>query len=374
MTYVNTFANPPFEWGTGIYSGTGSDLTKDLVEQKFNTTMATAEEMLVRLVGTDGNSGFLGDLNGIIATYSSPAIADFTVTIPTISVSPDTRPLPDLTGLETVFPEFSAVSPTLISLPTIDLSSLNPADLPAAITAAVNWVESAHDTTLFSELMTRLIADLQSGSTGLDAAVEAGIFAREVARQAVEEDKIQTEIEEYFSSTGFDLPQGAKAARLQEHANGRAMRILDANQKIAWDQAELAQKNSQFIVQASKDLEAVLRDFTSRKNDRSLDYAKAVATNAIAIYAEAIKAYIAAAEANKAYVEVQVENLKAIVEYNKGLISSFSAEAEVFGVVIEAKAKKNEAITEIFKAEVTGYDAETRAVSAAQGVTIEEYR
>ena len=370
--YVGNPPSPAFDWGDSKYSGTGSDLTKELVEAKVNSSLTTAEEMMTKLVGSDGNSGYLGTLNAIITNYSAPSIPTFTVEIPTISTTPDSRPVPDLTGLDLDFPLFSTASPSLTALPTIDLSSLQPAEVPEAISAAISWLESSHDTTLFAELLTRIRADLVSGATGLDATVEQGIYDREKARQEIEEDSIQQEIEDY--NTGFDLPTLAKAARLAEHANSRAMRLLDINGRISQSQAELAQKNSQFIINAAKELESVLRDFTNKRNDRSLDYAKAVAANAIAIYAESIRAYIATAEANKMYVEVQVENLKAVVEYNKGLISSFAAEAEVYGTVIEAKGKKNEAIIGAFEADVSGYEAETKALEASQTILIEEYK
>lgn len=373
-TDVSNPATPSFTWGENQYSGTGSDLTKDLVEAKVNASLTTAEDMLTKLVGSDGNSGYLGALNSIITAYSAPSISDFTVTIPTISTSPDSRPAPDLTGLDTTFPSFATSPPSLSTLPTVDLSSLAPADVPDAISAIISWVEAAHDTTLFTDLLTRLRTDLVSGATGLDSSVEQEIFDRALARLDIEEDKAQSEIENYFSTRGFDLPPLAMAARLAEHSNNRALRVADLNGKIMIEQAELAQKNGQFIIAAAKDLEAVLRDFTSKQNDRTLDYQKAVAANAIAIYAEAVRAYIAVAEANKAYVEVQVENLKAVVEYNKGLVASFAAEAEAYGVVIEAQSKGNEAIIEAFKADVAGYDAETRALSSSQQILIEEYK
>jgi len=373
-TYVDKIADPPFEWGESAWPGTGSDLTKDLVEAKVNASMSTAENMLTKLVGVDGNSGYLGNLNAIITAYSVPVIPDFTVTIPDISTTPDSRPVPDLSGLDTTFPVFSTPVPSLTTLPTVDLSSLTPAEMPEEITAAIAWIESAHDTTLFADLLTRIRNDLQSGATGVGAVIEQEIFDRALARQNIEEDKAQAEIEDYFASRGFDLPPLAMAARLAEHTNSRLLRTADLNGKILIEQADLAQKNSQFVISAAKDLEAVLRDFTSKQNDRSLDYAKAVAANAIAIYVAAVQAYVAVAEANKMYVEVQVENLKAIVEYNKGLISSFAAEAEAYGVIVEAQSKANDAVIGIFEADVKGYDAETRAQSAAQQIIIEEYK
>lgn len=373
-TYVDRPPQEPFAFTEAPVGWVNPYGPLAMVQDKFNSTMQTAEEMLERLVGVDGNSGYLGTLNSIISQYSAPEITAAAVTIPDLGVTPSARPVPEISGLDTDFPEFDAPSPSVLAIPTVDLSSLGEVVAPDEITAAISWLETAHDTTLFTEVMTRLMADLQSGATGLDATVEAEIFSRALARQAVENDKTYTEIENYFASRGFDLPMGAMAGRLAEAAADIARTNADLNGKIMIEQAELAQKNSQFIIKASADFEAVLRDFTSKKNDRSLDYAKAVVANAISIYTENIKAYIAKAEANKLFVEVQVENLKAVVEYNKGLIGAFAAEAEAYGAVIKAKGTKNEAITEIYKAEVLGYETETKAISANQTILLESKR
>jgi len=373
-TYVDKVGDAPFTWGNGEYSGTGSDLTKDLVEAKVNASLETAEDMLALLVGSDGNSGYLGALNAVIQDYAAPEIAAISVAVPDLSVPSDARPAINISTLDVDFPEFDKTSPSLSALPTVDLSGLTPAETPAAITAAISWFESAHDTTLFDKVMTRLIADLQAGATGLSAAVEQEIFDRALARQTIENDRRYEEVDKLYSGSRWPLPSGAYVAGLKEVSDDIARNNLELNGKIMIEQAELAQKNSQFIITAAKDLEAVLRDFTSKKNDRSLDYSKAVAANAIAIYAEAVKAYLAAAEANKMYVEVQVENLRAVVEYNKGLVASFSAEAEAYGVIIGAKKGKNEALIGAFDAEVRGYDSETKAISENQRTQIESYR
>lgn len=373
--YVHQLPEEAFDWGDSKYSSTGSDLTKELVEQKYAATMDTAEDMLERLVGSGGaDDGYLGQLNDIIDEYQAPTIDDFTVTIPSIAITPDSRPLPDTSGLDLDFPSFTTTAPTLSTLPTIDLSGLEPADLPEEITAAINFNPQAHDETLFTELLTRLVTDLQSGATGLDPTVEQEIWDRAIARQTVDNTRRYDEVDDLYSGSRWELPSGAYIAGMKEVSDDIARNNLDLNGKIMIEQAELAQKNSQFVITAASQLDAVLRDFVNKKNDRSLDYAKAVAVNAITIYSENIKAYMAAAEANKIYVEVQVENLKGIVEYNRGLVASFAAEAEAFGVVISGKASKNKAITDVFDSEVKGYDAETRAVSASNQTTVEEYK
>jgi len=432
-----------------------------MVSSRFDQSMATAETMLDKLIGGNGETGYLNELQNIITeisvtdvAYNSVTVADvsavtttmpivgtiefpaFSLDIDTVPTAPDiasvpiasslidglstpvlqnnvtdvalrdsivapsvadsliapttenalvvptlrtdtmsvTLPkVPTFTGtVETDFGTFDIESPSILPVPAIDMSGLMTADMPEDLTAAILWFEESYDNSIYTPLFNRLITDLQSGASGIGGTVEQEIYDRAQARQNIEEDKQQAEIEEYFSSTGFDLPTGAMAARLQEHANGRAMRSLDLNGKIIIEQADLAQKNSQFVIEAARNLEAVLRDYATKKNDRALDYSKAVAANAIAIYAEGVKGFVAQLEANKTYVQLQAENLRAVIEANKGAVAVYAAEAQAYEISVNAKAKKNEAITEVFKAEMYGYSTEAGAITEVFKTEIQE--
>ena len=219
-TYVPNVTDPPFEWGDKEYIGTDGELTKALVISKFDSSVDVAQNLLDLLVGEDWKGGYLGELNDQITSFSVPDI-------------------------------------------TVD----DPDELV--------WFEQAYSSEIFTALLTRLLTDLQTGATGLDPTVEQDIYDRALARQAIEDARVQSEIEDYFAARGFELPTGAMAGRLAEQANEISRNNTDLNGKIAEDQAKLAQANSQYIITVSKDVEAILRDFSSRKNDRSLDYAKA---------------------------------------------------------------------------------------------------
>jgi len=336
------------------------------VDERFDLITVQATAMLEDL------KEYMGNLNSIIAPLVISNVTYDSQTIPSLAGNLPSPPVMTA-GLDLVFPDFSAVLGALASIPTVDLSDIDPADLPDTITDSLSWIASSYDTTLFTPLLARIINDLQTGATGLNTTVEQEIFDRARARQTIEFNKTQTEIEDYFAVRGFDLPPGAMAGRLQEQASEQARNLLDLNGKIMIEQAELAQKNSQFILGLAKDLEAVLRDFYNKTNDRSLDYAKALAVNAIAIYAENIKGYIAKAEADKIYIEVQIENLKATVEYNKGVILAFTGEVEAYTAEINGKSSKNKAITDVYSAQVSGYESESHAATERQKGLVAEW-
>lgn len=198
--YVDDFPDPPFEWGDEVYHGLGAEEAKTLVVDNIGTMMTTAEEMKTLFIT------YLENLNTAIQEYN----------VGTITVAD-------------------------VADPTLDSTTITAPTIPS-------------DSTLFTDLLDRVIADLQSGATGLDATVEQAIWDRADARLTVQEAKDQAEIEDYFSSRGFDMPTGAMAARLQEHTNERARNRTDLNDKILIQSSELAQKNSQFIIGVAREL------------------------------------------------------------------------------------------------------------------------
>jgi len=145
------------------------------------------------------------------------------------------------------------------------------------IATSITWTEQSFDASLFPTLLARLLTDLQSGATGLSATVEQEIIDRAQARQDVIDDKHEQETLEFFASRGFTLPTGAMQAAIAELANERARNRADLNGKTLIMQAELAQKNSQFIINAAKEVESILRESVNKLNDRRLDLAKAIA-------------------------------------------------------------------------------------------------
>jgi len=208
--FVDRVPIAPFTYGTEVYSGTGSEDAKSLVAAKFNNSLENSELMLDKLLGADGNSGYLGQLN------------------------------------------------VLLSGP-------------------LTWAEVSPDNSVFPTLLARLLNDLSAGATGVNSTVEAEYIARAQARQDIIDDKLEQERLEFFAARGFELPTGAMQAEIAELANERARNRTELNGKVLIMQAELAQKNSQFIIGMAKDLESILRDFANKVNDRALNYATAIA-------------------------------------------------------------------------------------------------
>lgn len=150
-------------------------------------------------------------------------------------------------------------------------------ELATMLNGPIEWAEVSPDNSVFPTLLARLLNDLAVGATGVSAAVEAEYIARAQARQDLIDEKQENETLEFFAARGFTLPTGAAQAEIANLAAERARNRTDLNGKVLIMQAELAQKNSQFIIGMAKDIEAILRDYANQVNNRALEYAKAIA-------------------------------------------------------------------------------------------------
>ncbi len=225
-----------------------------LVNERFDKTAAEADRWATLL------EDYLTDLNGVISAFPDTNITYTPVTIGTdVSVVVDDAPILG-TSIDTNFPAFNPTPYSLDTIPTVDTSVVIPGTLPTDITEAISWFETNYDETEFQLLMDQLLSDLSSGAGGLGGTVEQEIYDRAVARQNVDNDAKYREIEDYASSRGFELPTGAMMGRLQEQTNVIATNNLDINGKILIEQADLAQKNQQFVITAIKDLDALTRE------------------------------------------------------------------------------------------------------------------
>jgi len=236
--------------------------TWPIVTARLNESEAIAEEFRQLLIGDDG---YLSNLAAIIDEFPKDDLADI---------------------------EYDEV-------------------LPVGLQSLLAFFETSFSETFTNAIIARLTTDLASGSTGLDATVEADIWAREISRQEDEEDEIQEELEEYFSFSAFELPTGAYTDAIQTHSNKRSARLLDTNQKIAIDQAELAQKNSQFAITSSLQLNKMLRDFTIDRDKTALEGKKAVAAHILQAWSMYQKEAESVLDAAKAASQITIEGYKA---------------------------------------------------------------
>lgn len=343
----------------------------DIVNTRFEDTLARADEMLDLLVGTDGSGGYLGAMNSAIAARPS-------VSVDVPSVNTDISLVSSVGGPPVFddselgeFPSDTYAVPILAVVPTVDASGLVGAVEPDDVDATFTWSESAYTSDVYADLLARILIDLQSGATGLDPVVEQAIYDRARTRQQADRLAEYNRINNAAAELQFQYPSGVLLAGLADYSIGAARQDADIENQIIATQADLAQKNSQFIIQQAVTLEQIIRQMWSDSNNRGLDQKKAAVDALLRGYAERWRGFIAKIEGQKAYIQAQVENLRGVIEANKGKVDIFREQYQALSTRIGAVAARNKAVTDVYGAQVQGYAEEQRGIAAANSSRIE---
>jgi hypothetical protein len=234
------------------------------------------------------------------------------ITMPTAPTLDDlTFPTPPVIDIAT----FTATAPSLDAPNTPD---------------GLSFTEAAYNSDIRIPLFNKILDDIANGGTGLDVDVEEDIYARFLTRQQTENDRLYQEIQNQFSATGFELPSGSYAARMMQVSNEISLKNDQASREIAINQAELAQKNTQFTIQQAVVLEQMLGQFFNAQQDRALQAAISSVESAISIY-------------------------NAIVARQNLLLEEYKTEAQIF----ETKIRAELAAVELYRAQIEAVKAET---------------
>lgn len=335
-----------------------------LVTDRFNATLAMAEEVYERLAG-DGTTtfGYLGDMQSAIDSAPTITITPVTVdTSLTLATSGQTLPTFDSESLQD-YPTDTYTAPTMATLPSVD-TDFDDVTEPTDVVVSLTWSEATLPTTLFTAIMTRLTADLASGATGLDSTVEAAIYSRARTRQAADRLAEYNRIGNAATQMQFQFPSGVLASALTDFGIGANRQDADIENQIIVMQGDLAQKNSQFTMQQAIILEQSLRQTRSDESNRALDAAKYLLGVKAEDFRNRVQKFVAIWEGRKVKVQAQVEALRGVIESNKGLIEIFKAQYDALKTRIDAVSSHNKGLTDVYIAEVQGYGEAEKAVAS----------
>lgn len=320
----------------------------------------------------------LPDRPGAI-TLTGPGDAPV-ITNPDLPAAPRIT-LPDVP----VFADIPLPAPPSITIPAFDATIV---DQVFSDPVPFNWQESPYNSELWQDIVVKTREGIINGGTGLNPEVEQAIWDRALSRLDIAADKAYQEAERYFAAKGFDMPPGALAAKVQEiRAEGLRART-DLTRDISVKQAELAQQNTQFMLEYGRQAETILREFHNVQQNRALEASKAIAASSIEILNAQIAKYNGQIEKYKADAQVygervraalvnveifrgQVEGAKVSVEVQRALADLYSkqlqgveiiaslykTEMEGARLAMEVEAQK----IEVFKSRVTAYVAEIDA-------------
>lgn len=223
-----------------------------------------------------------------------------------------------------------------------------------------SWGEPSYSSDLWSDLLSRVLDDIKNGGTGLPEEVEEAIYKRHLNRVQEENDKMYQKAENYFSARGFTMPPGMLAARLNEVDKQIARNNQDASRDIMANQAELAHKHSQFIMDLGVRLEGTLRDFFIKEANLSLEASRSAADNAIAIYNAKVEKFRYLLEEYRVKSQVWEAQVRAALqelEAYRAKVEGARVSAQTQEILVNIYRSKLQAATthiELYRAQMEG--------------------
>ena len=262
--------------------------------------------------------------------------------------------IPDMPSLQNI----TVPAPPVYNISEFD--GVAPVDNLLQPSLSFNWGESAYSSALKTKLGDWLYEQMLAGGTGLDETTEQAIYDRAKSRMEEEEQALLDSIRDNMAGSGFPLPSGVFASRVLEAENKILRTREDLNKDILVQQSELAQKNTQFVVEKAVQLENVLIEYHNQVQTRALDAAKFVVTVAEQQYnlsVEAYKAKLAAYSALAQVYQVRIQGEIAKAEFYKSQIDGVRASVDIQSAYVEAYKAQIAgigALIEVYKAQMEG--------------------
>ncbi len=346
---------------------------KDLVVDRFAQTLTLADNMQVKV------DGYLADMARLADEFEMPKgwdddLEDIEIR-DIVEIDPGSVPsfgdidLPTNWPDPEDFPILGALQPA----PAVDLSIDEPDD-PLPINPSISHEDAVYTSELWLAVYNKVLNDIQNGGTGLEPAVEQAIYDRAIERQRKVNDDQYIKLMAAVGANGFDMPPGALNGVQQTIADELLRQAVEINEKIFINQAELAQKNTHFMVERAGAMEGILREFHNNRENRSLEAKKAAAELVVQVYSEDIKAYISKWEGQKLKLQASTALIDSVLKENSFIIEGFKAKMEGVVAQIDGVAKQTTAMVEGYKGEVAGYSARVDATTAWYKALSEEQK
>jgi len=285
--------------------------------------------------------------------------------------------LPDLPTLSQVI----VPSPPDIFVPDFNEDFI-PDDM--MVPGGFTWGEPTYNSDIWAELLAKVLDGIMNGGTGLAPDVEEAIYWQHLNRVLEQNDKAMIEAENYFAGRGFTLPTGMLSSKLGEVARANQRELNQASKEIMISQAELAQKNTHFILEMGSNLEGMMRDFFIKNATLSLEGQKAVVGTALEVFKATVdranfrmevfktKAAVWETRVKAALTQVeifkaQVEGAKVTAEVQKLMVDVYTAQVGAADILIRLYTGQMQAagiMAEVQKAQAGLYAEKIRAFMA----------
>lgn len=260
----------------------------------------------------------------------------------------------------------NSVTVPTITIPTYELAEPDVTELV--------YHEAVYASDLQTVLKAALIAFIEDGGTGLGEDVEAALWERGRARQAILNARTYNEAGEFFASKGYTIPPGALGGKLTEALAEQTRADAQLNFEILVEQARLARAQSEYSMQAALTLEGQDKEQFNNIANRALDYAKSAVQVIIDVYTAKVQAFVAKSESTKLVVEAEKLKVDAAVAANAGVIDAYTADIEGFKAKLQAELGIVEMVAKVYGYQIAGYEADVKAATMLLDAQIKEYQ
>jgi hypothetical protein len=299
--------------------------------QGYNMAMAS-----IQALSNIGQS--LGLINRVISVdteiISEPDISDLTP--PTI----------DMNQFKVDFPlqpsQPTLIDATLETIPSTFPEMIGPGD---ANPGNLTYVSS-----LLTALKSKILSDLQNGSTGITPAVEDAIFKRNYERDLLEYDDEQDRIAANWSKGYFPFPNGGLRAAQDKATREFSNKRMDVSRDVMIKSWEIALQNSHFIITQGVAIEGLMIRWAESAATRIFEASKVEIDKQIKSYEARVRGF-----GEKA--RIIIEKCKAKIEYNLGIIRMYEASVNAFASKMRAEAERINAVAR-------GYEAQTEVFNS----------
>lgn len=268
-----------------------------------------------------------------------------------------------LSGLNPVVPTEPTINPVSVTIATFTedsptLKPLTSQDISAP-PLNFNWQTDEYDDELQRALKIKIIYGLLNG-TGIQPEVEQAYYDREVYRINVDADLERTKITEEFSSGGARIAQGVLMGRLDSERVRREQRLDNAARDAMIRASEIELDFIKHIIAQGVALENELINLFGGMQGRNLDAAKFTVSNLI--------------EEFRIRVESNTAQLNADVEYNKLLMTEFTAKLELFKAQLQANETDAEVQAKVEGLKIQQLESNVKKFTAIVEAITESYK
>ena len=271
--------------------------------------------------------------------------------LPEAPTAPDIGEQPYIPGRPTVTlpapPSIDSID--IPPMPELDLPSLTvaiPADDLVVPTNVYEFDERAYESVLGDRVKAALLAEIETGGSGMCARDERALWERALDRENSLYGLAVSEVMGEHAVRGFTAPDGALAGAV-ERARLKTLGALSAaSREIALKQADLKVASRQFAISRALELENLSMNFHNTLMERSLNVSKSLLQAGMSIYAAQVERF-----------KMRLDAVRAAAQVYDSILQGAVVRTQYYKERLEVSAMRSENASQIYQQRISGINA-----------------